>query len=78
MFLNYKSFGRGIDIPSADACVFLEKNWSSNLDYQAYMRGYGFKRNKPFYVYYILYEDEKRLSVTLRKNNKELGKLLKI
>ena len=69
LFLNYKSCGEGLDIP-ADACIFLEKTWSNNLDYQAYMRAYGFERNMPLFVYYILYKNEAKLLKSWQKTQK--------
>ena len=47
LFLNYKSSGEGLDISGIPVCVFVERSWSPGVDYQAYMRAYGFKREKP-------------------------------
>ena len=67
LFLNYKSCGEGLDI-KADCCIFLEKTWSKNLDYQAYMRAYGFDdRKNSLDVFYVIYEDEAKILKTIQK-----------
>ena len=73
LFVNYKSSGEGLDIP-ADAVCFIERTWSKALDYQAFMRAYGFERNGPLYIYYLNMKNEKRAYVSERKaiENKEL------
>lgn len=67
IWLNYKSCGRGVEISSTDAVVFLEQTFSPSLDYQAYMRAYGFERKEPLNIYYLTYEDVQRMIVSERK-----------
>ena len=74
LWLSYKAGGRGLDIP-ADYMVFVEKTWSPAQDYQTYMRGFGFERNKPLKVVNLLYDDEAKFMVSTRKQE-ELGAIL--
>ena len=67
IFLNYVSCGVGIDIQTVDCVVFAESTWSPAKDYQAYMRFYGFNRDKPLYVHYPVYYEEERFMVSQRK-----------
>ena len=73
LWLNYKSCGRGLDIAPTDAVVFVEQTFSPALDYQAFMRAYGFQREKPLKIYYLVYDDEQRMIVSERKKKQTTG-----
>ena len=75
LFLNYKSCGVGLDIP-ADAVCFIERTWSKALDYQAYMRAYGFERDEPLHVYFLNLKDEKKIKVSALKTEQNKGLII--
>ena len=67
LLLNIDSSAVGIDIQKADKVLFFERTWSPFKDYQAYMRCYGFKPDKPLTVWFYDYKDEARFLVNKKK-----------